>query len=94
MALTIKEVEYVAQLARLQLNEEEKQSFAEQLSSILEYVDKLNELSTDGVEPLAHILPVYNVFRADESRAGSPREEILANAPLVEEGQYKVPKIM
>lgn len=94
MALTIKEVEYVAQLARLQLNDEEKHSFAEQLSSILEYVDKLNELSTDGVEPLAHILPVFNVFRADESRPGSPREEILANAPLVEDGQYKVPKIM
>jgi aspartyl-tRNA(Asn)/glutamyl-tRNA(Gln) amidotransferase subunit C len=94
MALTIKEVEYVAQLARLQLNENEKQTFAEQLSSILEYVEKLNELPTDGVEPLAHILPVYNVFRADEIRPGTPREEILANAPLVEDGQYKVPKIM
>ncbi|HPF21114.1 MAG TPA: Asp-tRNA(Asn)/Glu-tRNA(Gln) amidotransferase subunit GatC [Syntrophomonas sp.] len=94
MALTIKEVEYVAQLARLQLNETEKQSFAEQLSSILQYVEKLNELSTEGVEPLAHILPVYNVFRVDESKPGTLREEILANAPLVEEGQYKVPKIM
>lgn len=94
MALTIKEVEHVALLARLELNETEKQLFAEQLSSILEYVDKLNELDTEGVEPLAHILPVYNVFRQDEIKPGSPREEILANAPLVEDGQYKVPKIM
>lgn len=94
MALTIKEVEHVALLARLQLKEEEKLVFAEQLSSILEYVDKLNELETDEVEPLSHILPVFNVFRPDEAEAGSPREEILANAPLVEDGQYKVPKIM
>jgi len=94
MALTIKEVEHVALLARLQLKEEEKLAFAEQLSSILEYVDKLNELATDEVEPLTHILPVFNVFRPDESKPGSPREEILANAPLVEDGQYKVPKIM
>ncbi len=94
MALTIKEVEHVALLARLELNDDEKHLFAEQLSSILEYVDKLNELPTDGVEPLTHILPVYNVFRQDEIKPGSPREEILANAPLVEDGQYKVPKIM
>lgn len=94
MALSIKEVEHVAMLARLQLTESEKQLFAEQLSSILEYVNKLNELETDDVEPLAHILPVFNVLRPDTAQAGSPREEILANAPLVEDGQYKVPKIM
>lgn len=94
MALTIKEVEHVALLARLELKEEEKMVFAEQLSSILEYVDKLNELATDDVEPLTHILPVFNVFRPDEAKAGSLREEILANAPLIEDGQYKVPKIM
>lgn len=94
MALTIKEVEHVALLARLELDDFEKELFAQQLSSILEYVDKLNELDTDGVEPLAHILPVYNIFRKDEVKPGSSREEILANAPLVEDGQYKVPKIM
>jgi len=94
MAFTIKDVEHVAQLARLELNEAEKQVFAEQLNSILEYVERLNELPINGIEPLAHILPVYNVFRADEIQPGPPREEILANAPLVEDGQYKVPKIM
>jgi aspartyl-tRNA(Asn)/glutamyl-tRNA(Gln) amidotransferase subunit C len=94
MALTIKEVEHVALLARLTLNENEKEVFARQLSSILEYAEKLNELSTDDVEPLAHILPVYNVFREDIPLPGSLQEEILSNAPLVEENQYKVPKIV
>ncbi len=94
MALTIKEVEHVALLARLSLSDEEKALFSRQLSSILEYVDQLNELETDDVEPLTHILPVFNVFREDVVRPGSVREEILSNAPLLEENQYKVPKIM
>lgn len=94
MSLSIQEVEHVALLARLNLKEEEKEIFAEQLSKILDYANKLNELPTEGVEPLAHILPVYNVFRKDEVKSGTPRESILANAPLVEEGQYKVPKII
>lgn len=94
MALTIKEVEHVALLARLTLTDTEKEAFARQLSSILEYADKLNELATDEIEPLAHILPVYNVFREDVTLPGSIREEILSNAPLLEENQYKVPKIV
>lgn len=94
MGLSIKEVEHVALLARLQLTDQEKTMFAEQLSSILEYVDKLNELDTDQVEPLDHILPIYNVFREDRTEPGTPRDEILANAPLVEDGQYKVPRIV
>lgn len=94
MALTIKEVEHVALLARLSLSENEKEVFGRQLSSILNYADQLNELDTDDVEPLTHILPVFNVFRDDIVRPGSPRTEILSNAPLLEENQYKVPKIM
>lgn len=94
MALTIEEVEHVALLARLDLSDSDKKVFVQQLSSILEYADKLNELPTDGVDPLAHILPVYNVFREDIARPGSPREEILSNAPLLEDNQYKVPKIV
>ena len=73
MALTIKEVEHVALLARLSLSDEEKALFSRQLSSILEYVDQLNELDTDDVEPLTHILPVFNVFREDVVRPGSVR---------------------
>lgn len=94
MTLSIQEVQHVALLARLNLTEEEKLKYAEQLGSILQYVDKLNELDTEGVEPLDHILPVFNVFREDKVNSGPDREEILANAPLVEEGQYRVPKII
>lgn len=94
MALTMQEVEHVARLARLSLSDDEKKKFGEQLSSILNYVDTLNALATDDIEPLTHILPAFNVFRADEIKPSMPREEMLANAPLVEEGQYKVPKIM
>lgn len=94
MALTIQEVEHVALLARLNLSEDEKELFAEQLSSILQYVDQLNELDTSNVEPLYHILPIFNVFRADEVKSDTSREEILANASLVEDSQFKVPKII
>ncbi len=94
MALGIKEVEHVALLARLILSEQEKETFAVQLGAILEYADKLNELNTADVDPLDHILPVYNVFREDKAEAGTCREDMLANAPLVEDGQYKVPKII
>ncbi|MDD3364938.1 MAG: Asp-tRNA(Asn)/Glu-tRNA(Gln) amidotransferase subunit GatC [Syntrophomonas sp.] len=94
MALTMKEVEHVAMLARLSLSDDEKKKFGEQLSSILNYADTLNVLATDDVEPLTHILPAFNVFRADAIRPSMPREEMLSNAPLEEEGQYKVPKIM
>jgi aspartyl-tRNA(Asn)/glutamyl-tRNA(Gln) amidotransferase subunit C len=94
MALTITEVEHVAGLARLKLSEKEKEVFAQQLSSILNYIEKVNEVATDDVEPLTHILPIDNVFRKDIIKSSSPKEEILANAPVVEEGQYKVPKII
>jgi len=94
MALTIKEVEHVARLARLSLSEEEKSKFAEQLSAILDYADSLNALPTEGIEPLTHILPVHNVFREDLVQPSMERAEILANAPLAEDFQYKVPKIM
>ncbi len=94
MPLSIDEVEHVARLARLSLTAEEKERFADQLSSILDYVDELGSLPTDGVEPLTHILPVKNVFRDDIVRPGASRGEILANGPLVEDGLYKVPKIL
>ena len=94
MALTIKEVEDIALMARLNLKEEEREDFAQQLSLILDYSNLLHKLNTDNVEPLTYVLPVYNVFRDDVVSPGSPREEILSNGPLLEDGQYKVPKIM
>ncbi len=94
MTLSIQEVQHLALLARLNLSEEEKEQYAEHLSSILQYAEKLKELDTEEVEPLDHILPVFNVFRKDQVIPGPGQEKMLANAPLVEEGQYKVPKII
>jgi len=94
VALTIKEVEHVALLARLNLSPGEKELFAQQLGAILEYFGRLNHLSTDGVEPLAHVLPLANVMRDDEIWTPLDKEDILANAPLEEEGQFRVPRIV
>ncbi|MGI6412704.1 MAG: Asp-tRNA(Asn)/Glu-tRNA(Gln) amidotransferase subunit GatC [Syntrophomonadaceae bacterium] len=94
MALTIKEVEQVALLARLSLTDEQKLEFAEQLGGILEYANKLKKLDTEEVLPLNHILPIYNVFREDEVYTGITREELLSSSPLTEQGHYKVPKIV
>lgn len=63
MALTIKKVEHLAILSRLTLTDEEKESFARQMSDILEYADKLNQLDTENIEPMVYILPALNVFR-------------------------------
>jgi len=93
--LTRKEVEHVAMLARLKLTEGETERFAEQLTAVLDYMSRLNDLDTSGVEPLAHVLPVNNVFRDDEVKAaGTDREEILAGAPLQENGCFRVPRIV
>ena len=94
MALSIAEVEHVAELARLNLNQEDLAKFAEQLSSILQYIEKLNQLPTEQIEPLSHILPVVNVFREDRAQPSPSRADMIANGPLVEDGQYKVPKIL
>lgn len=94
MALTAKEVEHVARLARLSLTETEKIQFAGQLSSILDYADILKTVDTGGIEPLTHILPIRNVFREDQVKPSMERDQILANAPMADDYQYKVPKII
>lgn len=81
-------------LARLELTEEEKQLFSEQLGSIIQYIDKLNELDTSDVEPTAHVLPMKNVYRDDEPRPSLPREKALSNAPESKDGFYRTPKII
>jgi aspartyl-tRNA(Asn)/glutamyl-tRNA(Gln) amidotransferase subunit C len=94
LALTIKEVEHVALLGRLNLTQTEKETYAQQLSSILDYVEMINRLPTEGVEPLAHVLPVFNVTRKDATRPSLSKDEVMANAPLQEEGQFKVPRLV
>ncbi len=94
MKITKKEVEYVARLARLALNEKEKDKMTAQLDSILQYVDTLNKLDTNNIEPTSHVLPLNNVWREDVTRPSTSREEILANAPDQAEGFYKVKKVI
>ena len=88
------QVRHVAKLARLELSDEEVAQFSGQLSSILEYIEKLNELDTDSVEPLAHCLPVNNVFRDDKVTESLKTEDALANAPQSYEEYFKVPKVL
>ncbi|MCX6353653.1 MAG: Asp-tRNA(Asn)/Glu-tRNA(Gln) amidotransferase subunit GatC [Candidatus Aureabacteria bacterium] len=94
MAITRKDVEYVARLARIQLSEEEKEQFTAQLTRIVEYVAKLKELDTENVEPTAHVLPLRNVMRPDEVRPSIDRDSVLKLAPKAAEGFYKVPQVI
>ena len=88
------QVRKVAKLSRLELTESEVEEFAEQLSAILGYMEKMNELDTDNVEPLAHCLPISNVFRKDVVRKSLGTEKTLANAPQRDGEFFKVPKII
>ena len=94
MALTRDEVLHVADLARLSLVPEEIEVFTRQLNDILAYVEKLQELDTSGVAPLAHVIPVVNVFREDVVKVGLSRDAALDNAPAREEGAFVVPRII
>lgn len=94
MAVTQKDVEHVAKLARLGLSEEEKELFTKQLSAILEYADNLKKLDTKDVPPTSHVIPMKNVFREDRVVPCENPDEILANAPEKEEGMFKVPRIL
>ena len=85
-------MEYVGILAKLELKDEEKESARQDMQKMLDYVDKLNELDTSKVEPMTHIFEMGKVFREDEVTNGDDRDAMLANAPEVKEGQYKVPK--
>ena len=84
----------VAKLSRLELTETEIEEFTGQLSAILDYVEKMNELDTADVDPLAHCLPISNVFRADCVKESLGTEKTLENAPQREGEFFKVPKIL
>ena len=85
-------IEYVGILAKLELSEEEKEKAKKDMRSMLDYIDKLNELDTTGVEPMSHVFPVQNVFREDVVVNGDDRENILKNAPEEKDGSFVVPK--
>jgi len=88
------QVRKVAKLSRLDLTEAEVEEFTGQLSAIIDYVEKMNELDTEGVEPLAHCLPINNVFRDDSIKESLGTEKTLANAPQRDGEFFKVPKIL
>jgi aspartyl-tRNA(Asn)/glutamyl-tRNA(Gln) amidotransferase subunit C len=88
------QVRRVALLSRLELSDAEVTQFSDQLSAIVEYIEKLNELDTENVEPLAHCLPVHNVLRDDVPKPSLSNDEALANAPDREDEYFKVPKIL
>ena len=93
-SLSPEQVAKVASLARLKLTPVEQEQMAAQLGQILDYVEVLNEVDTDGVEPMAHAVEVTNVLRADEPRESLPREAALANAPKTDGECFLVPQIL
>ena len=85
-------IEYVGILAKLELSGEEKEQAKADMGRMLDYIDKLNELDTEGVEPMSHLFPVTNVFREDEVTNTDNRDKILKTAPGEKEGMFKVPR--
>lgn len=85
-------IEYVGILAKLELSDEEKERAKKDMGEMLDYIDKLNELDTTGVEPMSHVFPVNNVFREDVVTNGDGSEATLSNAPEKKDGGFKVPK--
>ncbi|HIS81921.1 MAG TPA: Asp-tRNA(Asn)/Glu-tRNA(Gln) amidotransferase subunit GatC [Candidatus Scatomonas merdavium] len=90
--ITDETIEYVGILAKLKLSGEEKEQAREDMQKMLNYIDKLEELDTTGVEPMSHVFPIHNVFREDVVTNGDDRENLLSNAPEQRDGQYQVPK--
>ena len=94
MALSREDVRHVAELARLDFSDEEEGRMAEEMSRILEYVEKLDELDTSGVPPMSHVLDVTNVYREDDIESRIDREQALEAAPDAEQGYFLVPRVV
>ncbi|MGD8369032.1 MAG: Asp-tRNA(Asn)/Glu-tRNA(Gln) amidotransferase subunit GatC [Desulfobacterales bacterium] len=94
MKISHDEVRYVADLARLDLDEAALEQFAGQVGEILEYIDKLNEVDTEGIDPTSHAIFLTNAFREDEPAGHLETDRALANAPEQEDGCFVVPKII
>jgi aspartyl-tRNA(Asn)/glutamyl-tRNA(Gln) amidotransferase subunit C len=87
-------IENLAHLARLEFSEEEKAGLRKDLQSMIAFVEKLNEVNTDGIKPLLHMSSAVNVFREDKIKGSATREEALQNAPLTDGVFFKVPKVI
>lgn len=93
MPLSFEQVEHIANLARLELTAEEKALYREQLSTILEYIASLQELDTHDIPPTSSVLPPRSVLRSDDNIAGLSMEDLLLNAPQVEQNQFRIPPV-
>ena len=93
MSLSADEVRKVADLARLELSDADVEIMARQLSAIVDYINQLQQVNTDGVEPLAHALDLHDVFRADVPAPSLSEDEALANAPARRGNFYSVPAV-
>jgi len=94
MSVSVEEVRYIAELARLRFSEDEERLLARQMSDILHYMDQLNELDTEDVAPMSHVLDLYNVFRSDEVKPRITHDEALRNAPDADSDYFRVPKVI
>lgn len=94
MAISKADIERVAQLARLDLDEAQVEALTPQIAEIVAYVDQLAEVATDGVQPMAHGVELTNVLRADEVRLGVTHEAALANAPRRDSVGFRVPAVL
>lgn len=92
MQITPDLIKYLEKLARITLSEDEEKKVGNELQDILTYIDMLNELDTDGVEAMSHCFPVTNVMREDEVAPSMSPDEIVANAPEIQDGYFVVPK--
>ncbi|MDH4128841.1 MAG: Asp-tRNA(Asn)/Glu-tRNA(Gln) amidotransferase subunit GatC [Spirochaetota bacterium] len=94
MKITLEEIEKIATLARIALSNEEKEQLSNELTNILNYVEKINELDTTNVKPTAHILDIHNVFREDVVTPGMPTDDIIKLAPKSKDNFIVVPKVL
>lgn len=94
MKVTRDQVRYIAALARLRFDPAEEEEIAQQLTRILDYVDKLNEVDLTGVEPMSHVLDLSNIVRNDLAESRISREQALSNAPDADESYFRVPKVI
>ena len=85
-------IEYVGILAKLELNDVQKENAKKDMAGMLDYIDKLGELDTDGIEPMSHVFDVKNVWREDVVTNGDDRENIISNSPGEKNGMFEVPK--
>ncbi|MCU1379432.1 MAG: aspartyl/glutamyl-tRNA(Asn/Gln) amidotransferase subunit [Acidimicrobiales bacterium] len=92
--ITRDDVAHVAKLARLEVSEAELDLFTGQLAAVLEHADDVASLDTEGVPPTAHPLPLENVLRPDEPRPSLDRDEVLSQAPSVEQNRFRVPPVL